>query len=504
MTQQSDNINGADQRQAPADQGMIQPVQRKRRGATRPQALIVILVLAAVLVLYAVRYWHYASSHVATDDAYLASDNTIISPQVPGIVKEVPVADNQQVKKGQLLVVLEDSTYRVAVEQARANLNMAIAQAKGAGATVELTTKTGNAQIMQAQGLVEQASSSIEGAKADIARAEAAVGNSRAVAKGAEANIATAEAGVSVAVANKQRYADTVNSAQAAVDAAQAVYNKAVRDADRASKLWEKGAISEQASDQAQLTVLTVKAALAGKEADLNAARQQASAADASISQAKAQLDASREQANAARSGIRQSQAQQAAALQGVRLASAKRRQALGQLDQAGTAPSQVAVSQSAKAQALAKVDQAQAALDDANLRLSYTRIFAPGDGIIGKKSVEVGSQVQTGAPLMAIINKDDLWVTANFKETQLPGIEPGEGADVKIDAFRGTVFQGHVESISKATGATFALLPPDNATGNFTKVVQRIPVKIVLDPNQPGADKLRSGLSVVAIITTR
>lgn len=222
------------------------------------------------------------------------------------------------------------------------------------------------------------------------------------------------------------------------------------------------------------------------------------------ITQAKAQLDASREQANAAKSGILQSQAQQVVALQGVRSATAKRRQAIGQLDQAGTMTSQVAISQSAKAQALAKVDQAQAALDDANLKLSYTHIFAPGDGVVGKKSIEIGNQVQIGSPLMTIVGKKDLWVSANFKETQLNDINPGELADVKVDAFSGRIFHGHVDSISKATGSTFALLPADNATGNFTKVVQRIPVKIVLDPNQPDLDKLRSGLSVVAIITTK
>lgn len=503
MTQKNDSVNDPVQ-QAPQDNGSSKAAQRKRPGAIKPHTIVLGIIVIAIAALYAVKYWHYASSHVATDDAYLTSDNTIISPQVSGTVKEVLISENQQVKKGQLLAVLDDSTYRVAVEQARANLKMAIAQATGAGASVDLTTKTGNAQIVQAQGLVEQASSSIEGAKADIARTEAAISNSRAVAKGAEANITTAEAGVSVALANKQRYTDAINSAQSAVDAAQAVYNKAVRDADRAGKLLEKGAISEQASDQAQSAVLTAKASLVGKEADLNAARQQASAADAAINQAKAQLAASREQVNAARSGIAQAQAQQSAALQGVRLANAKHRQALGQLEQAGTASSQVAVSQSAKAQALAKVDQAQAALDDANLKLSYTRIFAPVDGIVGKKSIEAGIQVQPGAPLMTIVNKNDLWVTANFKETQIPGISPGEPADVKVDAFNGVIFHGHVDSISKATGSTFALLPPDNATGNFTKVVQRIPVKIVLDPNQPDTDKLRSGLSVVAIITTK
>jgi len=442
--------------------------------------------------------------HVSTNDAFVTGDNTIVSPQAGGIVKQVLVTDNQQVKQGQLLAVLDDSNYRTAVEQAKANLGMALAQAAGAGASVDLTARTGEAQIIQAQGTIEQADSGIVGAKADIARTEASVSNARAMAKSAEANIRIVEATVATAIANKQRALGSVDSAQAAVDAAAAAYDKAARDSERAKNLIAKGAISEQSSDQTESSLLTAKAVLTGRQADLNAARQQLSVADASIDQARAQLIAAREQAAAAGAGIRQAQTQSLVTYQSARQAEARRHQATGVMDQAHAAPAQLAVSQSAKAQALAKVDQARAALDDAVLRLSYTRIYAPIDGEVSKRSVTVGALVQPGTPLMTIANEKDLWVTANFKETQLGGIKPGCSVVIKADALHGKVYKGHVDSISAATGATFALLPPDNATGNFTKVVQRVPVKIALDRNQPGFNDLRIGFSVVATVRTR
>jgi membrane fusion protein (multidrug efflux system) len=130
---------------------------------------------------------------------------------------------------------------------------------------------------------------------------------------------------------------------------------------------------------------------------------------------------------------------------------------------------------------AQAAIAQAEASLKDAQLQLSYTNIVAPTSGRIGRKTVEVGQRVQPGSPLMAIVG-NDYWVTANFKETQMEDIKPGEKVEVELDAFPHHKFVGRVDSISPASGSQFALLPPDNATGNFTKVVQRIPVKITLD----------------------
>ncbi|HVP31179.1 MAG TPA: HlyD family secretion protein [Myxococcota bacterium] len=147
-----------------------------------------------------------------------------------------------------------------------------------------------------------------------------------------------------------------------------------------------------------------------------------------------------------------------------------------------------------------APVRQAEAALESAQLDLEHATIVAPFDGTVGRKSVEVGSLVTPGQPLLALTGEEAPWVIANFKETQIQHMRPGAEAEVRVDAFPGVVWKGRVESIAPATGAKYALLPPDNATGNFTKVVQRVPVKIALDgPAQETDAALRVGLSVQA-----
>ena len=145
----------------------------------------------------------------------------------------------------------------------------------------------------------------------------------------------------------------------------------------------------------------------------------------------------------------------------------------------------------------------AQTEADLAALQLSYTRITAPANGVVSKKAVELGQLVQPGQPLMTVVPLEDVWVTANLKETETADVTPGDSADITVDAYQGVHFRGHVESLSPATGAKFSLLPPDNATGNFTKVVQRIPVRIHLDSPVDPAHMLRPGMSVVATIKT-
>jgi membrane fusion protein (multidrug efflux system) len=144
----------------------------------------------------------------------------------------------------------------------------------------------------------------------------------------------------------------------------------------------------------------------------------------------------------------------------------------------------------------LAAVQGAQAALDQARLDVDYTRIGAPVAGVVGQKAVNVGDRVQPAQELLAIVQVDHLWITANYKETQLKHMAPGQRADVHVDAFDQT-FHGRVESLGGASGARFSLLPPENATGNYVKVVQRLPVRIRLDAGQPGLDRLRPGMSV-------
>jgi membrane fusion protein (multidrug efflux system) len=180
-------------------------------------------------------------------------------------------------------------------------------------------------------------------------------------------------------------------------------------------------------------------------------------------------------------------------------------RQALDAAEAAArAADAGLAAAQAALVGADARVAAARAARDQAALNLSYTRVTAPATGVVSKKSVEVGQLVQAGQPLMSVVPLDDIWVTANLKETETADVTPGDSVDFTVDAYPGRHVSGHVESVSPATGAKFSLLPPDNATGNFTKVVQRIPVRIRLDGRNDPERPLRPGMSVVVTVKTR
>ncbi len=152
---------------------------------------------------------------------------------------------------------------------------------------------------------------------------------------------------------------------------------------------------------------------------------------------------------------------------------------------------------------ASARVLSARAARDQAALQLSYTRLIAPASGVVGRKDVEVGQLVQVGQPLMSVVPLDDVWVVANLKETEVRDVKPGDRVRIQVDSYPGRAFWGTVESLSPASGARFSLLPPDNATGNFTKVVQRIPVRIRIDGTQDPQHVLRPGMSVNVVIAT-
>ncbi|MDD2272843.1 MAG: HlyD family secretion protein [Desulfuromonadaceae bacterium] len=150
-----------------------------------------------------------------------------------------------------------------------------------------------------------------------------------------------------------------------------------------------------------------------------------------------------------------------------------------------------------------AKILQSKAQLGEAELRLSYTKIYAPRDGYITRKAVEAGVNIQAGQPLMALVPLQDAWITANYKERQLTWIKPGQKVEFSVDAYPGKIFGGTVDSIMAGTGAAFSLLPPENATGNYVKVVQRVPVKITIDRNSDPEQLLRVGMSVIPVVLT-
>jgi len=178
--------------------------------------------------------------------------------------------------------------------------------------------------------------------------------------------------------------------------------------------------------------------------------------------------------------------------------------QAEAELQYAETQPQQISVQRSRAQAAEAETERAAAILQQAQLNLQYTSVKAPVAGTVSRKTVEVGQIVQAGQPLLALIPLENVWVTANFKETQLTNMRAGQKVVVKVDADGGKEFQAHVDSIAAATGARFSMLPPENATGNYVKVVQRVPVKIVLEPGQDPDRLLRPGMSVLPTVYTK
>jgi membrane fusion protein (multidrug efflux system) len=260
-----------------------------------------------------------------------------------------------------------------------------------------------------------------------------------------------------------------LTTAQARQREAAANTTKATRDVERLKPLIAKDEISQQQFDAA------VAAAAASTAASDSAAAQ--------IKEAEL--------------GIRVAES---------RLAQAKvgREQASSELRGAQTAPEQVKVSRARADAADAKVRQNEAIVKQAELNLEYATVKAPVKGIVSRKNVEVGQVIQSGQPLMTIIPLDRVWVTANFKETQLEKMRPGQRVSIEVDAYGGREFRGKVESLAAATGSRFSLLPPDNATGNYVKVVQRVPVRIQLDEGQDPEHLLRPGMSVVPTVYTR
>jgi len=319
----------------------------------------VALVVLAFLVFYYIRY---IVPYVDTDDAFIDGFTTYISPRISGPVIHLLITDNQEVKKGQLLVEIDPSDYETAVAQARADL--AAAQSR-----------------------------------VDSAKAQVIVSQSKVI------------------------------QAQAAVVSAEAVNERAAADLKRYQSV-ESRAISKTSYDQ---TTAQARSAAA----DLQSAQSQVQSAEAEVTLSKAEVET-----------------------------------------------------------ANASVQQARARLRQAELNLSYTKIVAPFDGRITARSVQPGNYLQPGQAMFALVPRY-VWVTANFKETQLTYMRPGQPVTVHVDAYPQQDFKAHVDGLQAGTGARFSLLPPENAVGNYVKIVQRVPVKIVFDEDLPTNLDISPGLSV-------
>lgn len=343
--------------------------QKKSKGKKIifPVLLGAVLVVAIIITL---KEYYYSQSHEETDNAQVDADISPVISRVQGYVKEIRFKDNQVVKAGDTLVILDDRDYKIKLQQAEA----ALASAK----------------------------QSVNVARYAIAETKS--------------NIATAQA--------------NVQSAKVRVW-------KATEDYTRYKNLYDDHAITKAQFD-------AMKAEKESAEAALLAAQTQVPVINTRVS-------TNRQQADATETNI---------------------------------APRQSDV-------------------DYAALQLSYTVITAPADGIASKRNIQPGQLVQAGQSLLSIVDDNGLYITANFKETQLEKLRIGEKVDVKVDAFPGTAVKGNVESFAGATGARFSLLPPDNATGNFVKVVQRVPVRIRLESDQSFLAQLRPGMSVKVVVHT-
>jgi membrane fusion protein (multidrug efflux system) len=316
-------------------------------------------------------YWTVGRFLISTDDAYVKADNTTIAPKVSGYLDRVQVGDNEHVKAGQVLAGIDDRDFRVALDQAKADV---------AAADATVTSKQAQLEVQEAVIAAARATIDVDNAAKVFARQE------------------------------NKRYTD----------------------------LAATGFGSVQNAQQAQARDASADAAIQRDTANLASALKQVELLKAEILQARAA-------------------AARAAALQ-----------------------------------------------RQAELNLGYTTIVAPIDGVVGNRTLRVGQYVQAGTLLMSIVPAEGAYVVANFKETQLTNVRAGQQVEIEVDTFPGQVVRGHVDSIAPASGQEFALLPPDNATGNFTKIVQRIPVKIALDAETQPAIALRPGMSVIPTIATR
>jgi membrane fusion protein (multidrug efflux system) len=390
-------------------------------------AIVLALILLAVL-------WYVFTGRVSTDDAQVDCHITAVAPQVPGYVVQLFINDNTEVKEGDVLVQIDPRTYQAEVEQARANLDFAEAQANSAKLQIGLTRET--------------TTNSTNGATAQKASDAADYASSQAqLEQSATANLQVAEANVAAKRATNER-------AQA--------------DLARYTPLLGTDDVSKFQFD-------AVEAAARVAKSDLAAAEQQLSAAQQAVVIARANARSAQARVSRSESQFKETKARE----------------------------QQVPIAEASYKSALAAVERAKAALQQAELNLAYTHITAPITGQVTQKSVDLGQYVSPGQLLFTIVPLDQVYITANFKETQLAHVAPGQKVRFHVDTYT-EEFEGVVDSIAGASGSRQALLPPQNATGNFIKVVQRIPVKILVTPNKNRNLVLRPGMNVEATIYTR
>lgn len=404
-----------------------------KKNILKKKRTLVFGLISIITVILCLKYYYYSITYVSTDNAYIEGQNIQISSKVSGHIDKIYINDNQKVKKGQLILEINNDDYQVKFEQAHAKLEAAIEKEKGAAVNVNLTSIT-------SKSLADQANSSINSAKALID------------------------------VANKQISQANANLAQAhsEINSAKAEFKLAEINRERYEKIYEKGGISKLEFDKA-LTIYKTS---------------------------KAKLDIATEKALSAKSMIELAQSNKVVALESLE-------QALSKFKGLNTVEQQISMSSSQEKIANAEIKQLKAAEKQAKFDLSYTKLYAPKDGIITKKTIEEGSYVQVGQPLLSII-PEERWIIANFKENQLKSMKIGQPVSIKIDAYPNKIFKGKIESFQFSTGSKTSLFPPENAVGSFVKVVQRIPVKIIFTERPDSKYIIVPGMSAIPEVKIR
>jgi membrane fusion protein (multidrug efflux system) len=391
--------------------------------------------------------WYRAGIQVSTDDAYVEGTIAPVSAKVAGHIVELLVRDNQAVKADEILLRVDPRDYEARLDQARAAVAVAEANVRAARAELPLARETTRSQV-------DEVRAALAGTRVGVQSSESAVDEARARLESKRAATAASRADVT---------------------AAESAQRKAQRDLRRMQALMKNDYVSRREHDDAM-------AALEAADAALEAARRRQASLEKEIQQTEAEV---------------------ASSILAIEQARQRVVEMRGTLARVESQQQTVSVKAAELARAEALLRAAEADLAVAELNLEHCVVRAPIDGVVAKRSVEVGQIVQPGQPLLALVPLDDVWVVANFKETQLTRIRPGQPVEVKIDSFPGAVFTGTVNSISAGTGSRFSLLPPENATGNWVKVVQRVPVKILLDKKGVGNPQpLRAGMS--AVVTVR
>jgi membrane fusion protein, multidrug efflux system len=404
-----------------------------RFGGWVSRSIFYVLIGAAALA--GILFWVFTEDiNPSTDDAQVDGHSIVISPRVPGYVKQLLIDDNTVVKKGDLMVQLDPADYQAKVDAARAALQVADAKAAALKITVPFTEGSTSSATLAASAQVDAERSELASAQATYQR------------------LSTSE----------------LRFAEANVAARKAELDRAQSDVQRTRALAEQSEISRQQFDAYTATEQVAQNEWLAAQQRLEATKREAEAAKAAEDTAQSRI----EQGSAE---VRERRAQEL----------------------------QSSVRKADYQSALAEVQQAAATLSQAELDLSYTQLRAPVGGTVTKRVVEQGQEYAVGQAMFSLVPLNAIWITANLKETQMAHVRPGQKVKIRVDTYGRQEFYGVVDSIASSTGSRQALLPPENATGNFVKVVQRIPVKILVHPDEKDRDVLRPGMNVEVTIQT-